>query len=150
VLRTRWGVLAVAGDELVLAGPGRNLTLLNALSHSERTYRWPTLLTGLRTPAVDPAGRFIALAFGDPAWGARQALDVWILDTRSGKLSQLPGMPAFVSLKFTALAWSEDGRLVLLARSSGKSVVAVWRPGNKRLALKTVAAETTGSFAPLR
>jgi hypothetical protein len=79
---------------------------------------------------------------------------VWLLDTRTRKLTQLPGMPAFVSLKFTSMAWTHDGRLVLLGESSRKDVVAVWRPGRQRLALKTVhlPRRTSGSdsFAPLR
>jgi hypothetical protein len=43
---------------------------------------------------------------------------------------------------------------VLLGESGGKEVVAIWRPGDKRLRLKTVQLpERDGgsdSFAPLR
>ncbi|HEV8686766.1 MAG TPA: hypothetical protein VGQ84_05780, partial [Gaiellaceae bacterium] len=108
-------------------------------------------------PAVDPRGRFIALAFGDPAWhgGGQQALDVWLLDTKTAKLTQVPGMPAFVSLKRTTMAWTHDGRLVLLAEGGGKEMVAIWRPGGQRLALKIVelpdrTSSGSDSFAPLR
>jgi hypothetical protein len=84
---------------------------------------------------------------------AEQALDVWLLDTETGRLTQLPGMPAFVSLKRTSMAWTDDGRLVLLAESSGKNIVALWRPGQRRLAVKIVdlPERTSGSdsFAPL-
>ena len=62
-------------------------------------------------------------------------------------------MPAFVSLKRTSMAWTDDGRLVLLAESSRREVVAVWRPGRPRLALEVVRLpeRTSGSdsFAPL-
>jgi hypothetical protein len=156
VLRTHWGVLAAAGETLVLAGPGRQLTLLDGRSRAQRRLRWPSIVGAIdHQPAVDPRGRRIALAFADPAWsgGGNQVLDVWLLDTKTGALTQLPGMPAFVSLKRTNMAWTDDGRLVLLGESNEKDIVAVWRPGRQRLALKTVKLERTGgsdSFAPLR
>ena len=79
---------------------------------------------------------------------------MWLLDTQTGELTQLPGMPAFVSLKRTNMAWTDDGRLVLLAESSAKDIVAVWRPGEQRIATKTVhlPERTSGSdsFAALQ
>ena len=53
------------------------------------------------------------------------------------------------------MAWTHDGRLVLLAESGGKDMVAVWRPGQQRLALKIVhlpdrSDSGSDSFAPLR
>jgi len=156
VLKTRWGVLAAAGTKLVLAGPGREFTLLDGKTGAQRRLPWPSILGGRDAPAVDPRGRFVALAFADPAWllGGRQALDVWLIDTRTGELTQLPGMPAFVSLKRTSLAWTDDGRLVLFGEDNGKDAVAVWRPGERRLALKTVQLPerygASDSFAILR
>jgi hypothetical protein len=148
IRRTRWGVLAAAGQTFVLAGPGKHFTLLNVSSGTEIRLRRPSILSGIDQPAVDPRGRFVALAFADPS----QVLDVWLLDAKTRKLTQLPGMPAFVSLKRTNMTWTDDGRLVLLAESDGKEVVAVWRPGRRSLALKPVQLEPTGgsdSFAPL-
>jgi hypothetical protein len=109
---------------------------------------------------VDPHGRYVALGFGDPAWQGRQALDIWILDTETGKLEELPGLPAILALKATSMAWTSDGRLVLLARPldrdnrAGPDLVAVWRPGWRRLAVKTVhlpdrSRGGSDSFAPL-
>jgi hypothetical protein len=140
ILRTRWGVLAAAGHHLVLAGPGTGFTLLDAATGSRRFVPRPHTLAGRGGPAVDPRGRFVALEFADPAWngGPEQALDVWLLDTRTRELTQLPGMPALVSLKRTSMAWTHDGRLVLLAERAGKAVVAVWRPGLRQLSVKTV------------
>lgn len=155
VLRTRWGVLAASGSKLVLAGPGNGFTLLDGKAHRERRLPWPSILPFTDRPAVDPRGRFVALAFAVPSWrgGGSQVMDVWLLDTTTGKLTQLPGMPAFVSLKRTDIAWTHDGRLVVLGESGGRHVVAVWRPGQARLALKTVnLPERDGgsdSFAPL-
>ncbi len=141
VLKTRWGVWAVAGTKLVLAGPERGFTLLDGKTRATRRLPWPSILGFRDHPAVDPRGRFVALAFAVPAWdgGGRQVLDVWLLDTETGALTQLPGMPAFVSLKRTSLAWTDDGRLVLLGESNGNDVVAVWRPGQRRLGIKTVS-----------
>jgi hypothetical protein len=157
VLKTRWGILAVAGQHVVLAGPGRHFTLLNAATRAQQRLRWPSILSGGGEPAVDPRGRFVALTFGDPAWGgSQQALDVWLLETKTGKLTQLPSMPALVALKSTSIAWTHDGQLVLLAEErSGRDVVALWRPGQPRLAVKTVhlpdrSDSGSDSFAPLR
>jgi len=47
-------------------------------------------------------------------------------------------MPADVSLKFTSMRWTRDGRLVILADSGGANLVAVWRPGDARIATQTV------------
>jgi hypothetical protein len=155
VVETRWGVVAAAGRKLVLAGPGERFTLLDAPTRSQRRLPWPSLLRSMDQPAVDPRGRLIALAFADPAWNGSgaQVLDVWLLDTETAKLTQLPGMPAFVSIKFTSMAWTDDGRLVILAETRGKGTVAVWRPGQRRLAVRPVrlTRRTGGSdaFAPL-
>lgn len=158
MLRARWGIVAVAGKKLVLNGPARRLTLLDAATGAQRRLRWPSVVGGLDQPAVDPSGRFIALAFGDPAWngGPQQALDIWLLDTKTAKLTQVPGMPALVSLKRTSMAWTDDGRLVLLAEEGGgRDIVAVWRPGERDLGVATVnlpsdrSRSGSDSFAPI-
>jgi hypothetical protein len=140
VVRTPFGVLAAAGHSLVLAGPEKELTLFDAGTRASRRLGWPSIVGGLDAPAVDPNGRLVALAFADPAWqgGGNQALDVWLLDTATGELTQLPGMPVILSLKATSMAWTPDGRLVLLGEDRRRAFVAVWRPGEPRLAVKTV------------
>ena len=153
---TRWGILAAAGTKLLLAGPGRRLTLLDTETGARRSLRSPApFAEQVPGASVDPRGRLVALSYGNPAWGTRQVLDVWLLDATTGKLSQLPGMPAFVSLKYTNMAWTDDGRLVLVAQSDGTDIVAVWRPGRPRLALKIVQLPERGdsgsdTFAPIR
>jgi hypothetical protein len=139
---------------LVLAGPNDQFTLLDSATRKERRVPWPSTLNGLDAPAVDPRGRLVALAFADPAFLGGQLTDVWLLDTKTARLTHLPGMPAFVSLKRTSMAWTHDGRLVVLGESAGKNVVAVWRPGEKRLAVKNVhvpdgSDSGSDSFAPL-
>jgi hypothetical protein len=154
LLRTRYGILAVAGRHLVLAGPINAFTLLNTATRKQQKLRWPSILSGLDDPRADYQGRLVALAFAAPAWtGSRQVMDVWLLDTRTGGLSHLPGMPAFVDLKFTSMEWTKDGRLVVLGQTVGKGFVAVWRRGAARLQLKWLhlPQRTSGSdsFAPL-
>jgi hypothetical protein len=168
-LRPRPGIVAAVGTYLVLVGPRPafdepdkpdTLTLLDAATGRRKTLPWPSVIprgtqTGLDSPAVDPRGRYVALGFGDPAWHmtGNQVTDVWILDTTTGKLTHLPGTPAFVSLKRTSMAWTADGRLVLLGHDDSGDFVAVWRPGAQRLALKRIdLGERSGgsdSFAVL-
>jgi hypothetical protein len=155
ILTTGQGVIAAAGKTLVLSGPGDSFTLLNAATRKTRRVPWPQTIGRLDAPAADPRGRYVAVAFANPAWAGGQGLDVWLLDLATAKLTHLPSMPALVALKQTSMAWTNDGRLVLLSESGGKDVVAVWRPGEARLAIKTVrlpdrSDSASDSFAPLR
>jgi len=142
VALTRFGILAVSGTKLVLGGPGRDTTVRDPVTGQERSVPWPSILGGRDAPAVDPTGRYVVLAFADPAWqkGGRQALDLWLLDTATAKLTQVPSMPAFVLLKETSMTWTRDGRLVLFAGTDAGHLVGVWRPGEAALAVKKVAA----------
>lgn len=155
VFSGRFGILAVTGRHLLLRGPSRRFTLVDAVTGTRKLFDWPSTVEGLDEPAVDPRGRYVALAFADPAWrgGGQQVLDVWVLDTRTCELTQLPGMPAFVALKATNMTWTDDRRLVLLAEDR-RTLVAVWRPGETRLAVRTVRLPEreagSDSFASLR
>jgi hypothetical protein len=148
-LRVAWGIVAVAREQLLLYGPGHQYTLFAVRDRSERRLRWPSILTYDGETAVNPYGRFIAIEFADPAWrgGGVQALDLWVLDTNAGTLTQVPGMPAFISLKRTSLEWTSDGRLVLLGDDHRGEFVAVWRPGERHLRIKSIKLpqRTSGS-----
>ena len=85
------------------------------------------------------------MSFSDPAYHltGTQVTDVWLLDPSAGRWLHLPAMPADVALKFTSMSWTSDGRLVMLAQTptSGPAshvVIAVWRPGQKSLAVRSV------------
>jgi len=58
-----------------------------------------------------------------------------------------------VSLKRTSIAWTHDGRLVLLGENDERAFVGVWRDGQKRLSLKTVRLPAregaSDAFAPI-
>lgn len=156
VLTTQGRILAVAGGKVVVVGPGeQQLTLRDAATKAKRRLRWPSSVGAIDEAAVDPSGRLVVLESGNPSWygGGQQVLDLWLLDTRTAKLTHVPGMPAYVHLKWTNMAWSDDGRLVLLVQTGrGRDVVAVWRPGQNHLALKLVQlpAERGESIALLR
>jgi hypothetical protein len=156
VYRSPEGIVAVAGRRLVTVGGEIEFALVDPAGGAARRYDWQSVVGPLGEAAVDPSGRYVALGAGNPAWGGggRQALDVWILDTATGGLLQLPGMPAFVALKGTSMAWTDDGRLVLLAEAERGAVVAVWKPGAARLAVRPVRLPLRDSgsdtFAPLR
>jgi hypothetical protein len=133
--------------------PGR-ISLVDLATGTRRRLRWPSILRGLDEVVAQPHGSLVAVGFADPAYpGPAQASDVWILDTRTGRYSHLPGMPAQVRLKFSSMAWTSDDRLVLLLESGGRTVLAVWRPGMRTLPLRPVQlpAHTGGSdtFVPL-
>ena len=163
VFKTRLSIVAVAERTVVLrGGPGNPLTLFDTATGARRRLAWPDTSGQLETfrTAVDVRGRFVALSFGNPSWTSEgrypddQYYDAWVLDTRTAELTRLPSMPAFVALKWTSTAWTQDGRLVLLARSGGKDVVAVWRPGQESLGVKSMRLRArdniaSNAFAPL-
>jgi hypothetical protein len=140
-LNQRMPILAVAGRKVLLQdGSGRPLTLFDTATGTRQQIDWPKTIGSLDAPAVGIGGRGIALAFANPSWtgAAGQGFDVWILDTETAKLTRLPGMPAFVALKWTNMAWTVKGRLVLVTKSAEKQIVALWEPGQKRLHVKPV------------
>ncbi|MFI9551469.1 hypothetical protein [Nonomuraea endophytica] len=110
----------------------------------------------------DPAGRLLAVRFGDPAFpGPRQYLDVWVLEVGTLRWTRLPSMPVPAAIKTTSMAWTSDGRLVLTgdyvmtdkvypAESDYASLVVDWRPGDGALRVKRlpVARGEIAVFAP--
>lgn len=131
--------------------------MVDTATGGERTVRIPTSIGSLNPdPVVDPRGRYLALEIGNPAWkqSSAQVLDVWVIDTATGKLTHLPGMPAFVRLKRTSMQWTHDGRLVLLGEADRGGFIAVWRPGQRTLPLRLLRLPerdgTSDSFAPFR
>jgi hypothetical protein len=135
---------ARAGDSvLTVAGSQGPLTLTNVRSGERTRFRYPSDIGGqggAGDAAVQRKKGLVALEFGDPAYefSGTQVIDLWLLDTRSRRLHHVPDMPAAVSLKRTSMSWTRDGRLVLLAESAGRDLVAVWRPGQKRIGVRPV------------
>jgi hypothetical protein len=132
----------------------RQLRLVDLSSGAKKPVGWPSILGWHDYVLPQPHGTLVAVGFADPAYpGPAQALDVWILDTATGKFSHLPGFPAQVDLKFSSMAWTADDRLVLVLQGGSRTVLAVWKPGSKQLPLREVhLPEHTGNsatFVPL-
>ena len=151
-------VHAVAGD-LVLWGTEEldrgPFTLSDRRTGVARKIRRPSRVGSAGNSLLSPDRRLLAMEFGDPAWegGPTQLMDVWVLDLRTRRWRQLPGMPLLVALKFTSMAWTGDGRLLLLGSFDGVGdALAVWRPGQDRLAVRRLRlpADRAGSdsFVP--
>jgi hypothetical protein len=89
---------------------------------------------------VHPNGRLAHVAFYPALDGAEQTLDVWLLDLATRRWQQLPDMPLRLSPSKPQLRWTDDGRLLLLAglADDAASMVAVWRPGEPRIAVRRV------------
>lgn len=134
-------VWAMSGQNMLISRGGRRpLTLSELRSGARWELPWPSEIGGTDHAAVQPTDGSIALSFSDPAYegGSTQVTDVWLLDPTTRRLHQLPDMPAAVSLKFTSMQWTSDGRLVMLAETERRNAVAVWRPGQERIAVKRV------------
>jgi hypothetical protein len=115
---------------------GEEFGLLDSATGVERPIEWPSTDGALENSSFAVSPPLVALGFA--SFIGRQVWDVWVLNTETATLTELPDMPAFVAVKRANMAWTRDGRLVLLAESAGKDVVAVWQPGQERLKVKTV------------
>lgn len=119
------------------------LTLVNLATGTRRQLGWPSSLTYGYQVYPAPQGRLVALEFADPfhpvaGQSVNQAADVWVLDTATATLTHIPGFPALELLKQSGLAWTPQGELVLAARGGGRTLVAVWKPGQATLPLRAV------------
>lgn len=157
VLLRTGSVWAIAGHLALTVGKPLNpLTLTDLRTGARRALRWPSRIGGRQAgadqAAVDPSGKLIALSFSDPAYNGdgTQVTDVWLLNPSSGRWQQLPDMPADVALKFTSMSWTSDGRLVIRAQTptrgpASHDVIALWRPGEKSLTVRSVRIPARGS-----
>jgi hypothetical protein len=131
LLRART-ILGATGGVVLTAGRGRALVLHDLRTGSRRKLRWPSAVPELGYGVGRPRGRLIAIAFANPP--PAKYLDVWVLNTATRRFSRMPGALAEDALKFTAITWTDDGRLALLTRIGGRDALAVWRPGDRRIA----------------
>jgi hypothetical protein len=105
------------------------LAIVDLRTGGRRTLRWPSTLNFGYQPIAQPNGPLVALRVGQPWYPPSQAVDVWVLDTRTGALTHVPGFPALELLKFSTVSWTADGRLVIASKGGSRTVVGVWRPG---------------------
>ncbi len=141
----------VAGGDLVLSTvePGRLIALTDLRSGVSHRLRWPSSLNDHVMGLIDghPAGRLVSVAFYPAHSGAEQTLDLWLLDTTTRDWQQLPDMPLRLAPSKPQATWTADGRLLLLAGLAddpASGLVAVWRPGQPRIAIRRVRLPEPG------
>jgi len=133
-----------AGGDLVLSTvePGRLIALTDVGSGTSHRLPWPSRLDDHVMGLIGghPNGRLAHVAFYPALDGAEQTLDVWLLDLTTRRWQQLPDMPLRLAPSKPQLRWTADGRLLLLAGhpDDPAGVVAVWRPGEPRIAVRQV------------
>jgi hypothetical protein len=144
---------AIAGDFAITAdGDQAPISVTNLRTGERWRLRYPSRIGGqggIGYGGVDRDQRLVAIEFGDPAYQftGTQVTDVWMLNLEQRAVEHLPDMPAAVALKFTSMQWTTDGRLVFLAETNDRTVLAVWRPGQKRIRVRPlhIPARNSGS-----
>ena len=85
---------------------------------------------------VSPDGRYALFRLGDHGQSP-QVIDLWVLDLTAGAWQHVPGFPVQGALKYASEAWAPDGRLVMLGQYGERDpVLATWRPGDPRVAVR--------------
>ena len=122
------------------AAPPSGFVLTDLQRGTQHPLPWPSRLDRTGESALDPSGRFLAVAFANPeASEAQRRVDIWVLDTAARRWRQVPGMPARTTLERTSMAWAPDGRLVILGHFDGLGdLVAAWLPGPDPPAVRRV------------
>jgi hypothetical protein len=114
------------------------LTIVNLSTGARLHLRWPSILRFGYRVFPEPGGPLVAIQFADPSHPGGQASDLWLLNTRTGKFTHVPGFPILDYLKFSGIAWTSDHRLVAVAQGGGRTTIGVWRPGSGHLRVGTV------------
>jgi hypothetical protein len=130
--------------------PG-HLTLIDLATGARRRVTYPRMprsassdYFALQHVVVEPHGPLAALIFANPWYAPGQAAYIWILDSRTGSLTLLPGFPVREGVKFSNAAWTADGRLVVVSatadRTSGamRTALGVWSPGAHTMPVRTI------------
>jgi hypothetical protein len=147
--------LAIEGTRTPSASP-TSLSLVNLASGNRLRLGWPSTLRFGYQVYPEPHGPLVAVEFADPAYPppphetVNQAADIWLLNTRTGSFKHVPGFPILEGLKVSGVAWTTDDQLVAVALGGGRTTVAVWRPGQHALAVRTLPAlNGYSAFVPL-
>jgi hypothetical protein len=134
----------VAGGDLVLSTVerGKLIALTDVRSGVSHRLPWPSALDDHVMGLIGghPDGRLANVAFYPAHDGAEQTLDMWLLDITARRWQRLPDMPLRLAPSKPQLRWTADGRLLLLAglADDPAGMVAVWRPGEPRIAVRRV------------
>jgi hypothetical protein len=119
------------------------LSLVNLTTGTRHRLRWPSIFHFGIQVIPEPTGPLVAVEFVDPTYTTgkqpmRQATDIWLLNTRSGNFTHVPGFPILERLQSSGVAWTADNRLVIVAQGGGRTAIGVWRPGQRTLPVRTV------------
>jgi len=130
-------------------GPGE-LTLVNLTSGARRRLAFPNMPRiqnsdsfNLQKVAVEPHGPLVALTFVNPWFAPGQAAYIWILDTRTGRLTLLPGFPVQEGIKASDAEWTGDDRLLVVSldstgTSQTRAALGVWTPGQATMPVRSI------------
>jgi hypothetical protein len=146
----------VAGADLVLSTleRGRQIALTDLRDGTSHRLPWPSRLDDHVMGLIEghPDGRLASVAFYPARDRAEQTLDLWLLDLTTRRWRQLPDMPLRLAPSKPQASWTADGRLLLLAELPGEpaGLVAVWRPGEPRIAVRRVPFPQPGPPSGLR
>jgi hypothetical protein len=135
VVRLRYQQAQPVVGNLLLTGIDRRTPLLlrDVGSGASHRLRWPSRPDySLGDVTGDPNGRFAIVEFAK--FSPEHRVDMWLLDTATRRWQHLPGMPAGIVPKATDVAWTADGRVVILSGN----VLGVWRPLEPRIAARRV------------
>jgi len=138
-----WATLALENSGLQPGGSlgtqFGHLRLVSLTGGDRRQLVWPSYFGNIIRVVPEPDGPLVAVDFGSPAYpGPAQAEDIWILNTTTATFTHLPGYPAQVDIKASNVVWTNDDRLVIVAHGGGRAVVAIWKPGQATLPLRTM------------
>jgi hypothetical protein len=146
----------VAGGDLVLSTlqRGRLISLTDLRAGTSHRLRWPSTLQDHVMGLIDghPDGRLASVAFYPARDRGEQTLDIWLLDLGTRRWQQLPDMPLRLAPSKPQSTWTADGRLLVLAELADEpaGLVAVWRPGEPRIAVRRVRFPEPGPPSGLR
>jgi hypothetical protein len=133
---------AVGDQVLSTVEPGREVALTDVRTGASQRLPWPSGLDDhvMGLIGAHPDGRLVSVAFYPAHDRGEQTLDVWLLDLTTRRWQQLPDMPLRIAPAKPQLRWTANGRLLLLAGMADEpaAMVALWRPGEPRLAVRRV------------
>lgn len=121
------------------------LVLLDIATGARRPLGWPSIFNFGFEAFPEPHGPLVAIEFGEPYLAApnpetiNQGTDVWVLNTRTGAFTHVPGFPIRESIKISGLAWTAGDQLVAVALGeSGPGAIGLWRPGQRTIRVGAV------------
>jgi tricorn protease-like protein len=115
----------------------QRMALVDLATGRRRALRWPSALADIDGVVAQPSGRLVAVGVASFA-RSPQAEDIFLLDTRNGRFTHVPGYPIFEGLKRSSVAWTSDDRLVLTIVRADTTTLGVYRPGDRQVSIRRI------------